>query len=76
MARVRAKGVNVVEEPEGRPMFQFFMAKGRTKAVTGRDFSGEPGSQAPTKSVKLTGNPSLDSPFVNLNQNCFLVFLS
>ena len=33
VARIRAKGVKVVEEPEGRPMFQFFMAKGRTKAV-------------------------------------------
>ena len=31
--RIRAKGVKVVEEPEGRPMFQFFMAKGKTKTV-------------------------------------------
>ena len=33
VARIRAKGVNVVEEPVGRPMFQFFLANGRTKAV-------------------------------------------
>ena len=31
--KARAEGVTVVEEPKGRPMFQFFMAEGRTKPV-------------------------------------------
>ena len=29
----------------------------RVELCTGRDFSGEPGIQAPRKSLKLTGNP-------------------
>ena len=31
--KARAEGMTVVEEPKGRPMFQFFMAEGRTKPV-------------------------------------------
>ena len=32
-AKLRAKGITVLEEPKGRPMFQFFMARGKTKPV-------------------------------------------
>ena len=32
-AKFRAKGITVEEEPKGRPMFQFFLAKGKTKPV-------------------------------------------
>ena len=30
---LRAKGLTVLEEPKGKPMFQFFLAKGKTKPV-------------------------------------------
>jgi hypothetical protein len=36
------------------------------KIMSGRDFSGEPGFQAPRKSLKLTGNPCWNSQFVHL----------
>ena len=29
----RSKGVTVIEEPKGRPIFQFFLAKGKNKPV-------------------------------------------
>ena len=32
-SKLRAKGITVLEEPKGRPMFQFFLAKGKTKPV-------------------------------------------
>ena len=33
--------------------------------TAGRDFSGEPGIQAPKKSLKLTGNPCWNSQFLD-----------
>ena len=42
----------------------------------GQDFSGEPGSLAPRKSLKLTGNPCWNSQFLHFKKNCYLVFLS
>ena len=32
-SKLRAKGITVLEEPKGRPMFQFFLARGKTKPV-------------------------------------------
>ena len=32
-AEFRAKGITVIEEPKGMPMFMFFLAKGKTKQV-------------------------------------------
>ena len=31
--RAEAEGVRVLEEPKGRPLFQFFLAQGKTRPV-------------------------------------------